>query len=116
IRSAKRARRDDSYKKWKKQFSQVAENKEWYDKSYGELVVIYEQGWGPRKYQPPGGLYNLAQLAPVPSQNQRIKANLIGDGSFESIKIYDVTKASIETLQHDYAWMAAKRIGAFAAK
>jgi hypothetical protein len=115
IRASKRARREDTYKKWKKEFPQVVEKKEWYDKSYGELVVVYEQGWGPRKYQGGGG-YNLAQLTPVGSENQKLKATISGNGSYQSIPVYDVSKAAIETLQHDYAWMAAKRIGAFAAK
>jgi hypothetical protein len=116
IRSSKRARREDSYKDWKKQFPQVTEKKEWYDRGYGDLVILYEQGWGPRKYQPHGGGYNLAQLAPVSSENQGIRAAISGDGTYQSTQIYNVSKAAIETLQHDYAWMAAKRIGAFAAK
>lgn len=117
LRSSKRARRDDTYKKWKNQFGQVAEKKEWYDKSNGEIVILYEQGWGPRKFQPGGGGYNLAQLLPVSSENQGIIATVSGSGAtVRSSMIYDVTKASIETLQHDYSWMAAKRVGAFAAK
>jgi hypothetical protein len=115
IRSAKRARRDDSYRQWKKQFPEVNEKKEWYDKGYGEIVILYEQGWGARKYQA-GGNYNLAQLQPVHSENQKMRATISGDGTHQSSVIYDVSRASIETLQHDYAWMAAKRIGAFAAK
>src|SRR5207253_4027914 len=104
IRSSKRARREDAYRDWKKKFPETPEKKEWYDKSYGDLVIIYEQGWGPRKYQPPGGQYNLAQLTPVSSENQKVKATISGLGTFQSSLVYDVTKASIETLQHDYAW------------
>jgi hypothetical protein len=117
VRSAKRSRRDDAYRKWKKQFPQVIEKKEWYDKTYGELVIIYEQGWGPRKYQPAGGQYNLAQLNPVHSESQRMRATISGKSDpFESAKLYDVTQAAMDTLSHDYASMAAKRIGAFATK
>lgn len=121
IRSAKRARRMDSYQKWKKAFPQVTEKKEWYDKAYGELVIIYEQGWGPRKIQLGGpgiyaGGYNPPVLQPVYNNVVQLKATVSGKGEFQSREVYDVEKAAIETLSHDYAWLAAKRIGAFAAK
>ncbi|WP_413289670.1 hypothetical protein [Bdellovibrio sp. HCB337] len=121
IRSAKRARRMDSYKKWKKEFPQVVEKKEWYDKNYGELILIYEQGWGPRKAQIGGqgiyaGGYNPPILQPVYNSVLQMKATITGVGEFESQRIYDVERAAIETLQHDYAWLSAKRLGAFATK
>lgn len=121
IRSSKRARRMDDYKQWKKSYPDVQEKKEWYDKNYGELVIIYEQGWGPRKAQVGGqgiyaGGYNPPVLRPVYNTVLGMKASIAGVGDFESRQVYDVEKAAIETLQHDYSWLAAKRIGAFAAK
>ncbi|MBK9322187.1 MAG: hypothetical protein IPM97_04380 [Bdellovibrionaceae bacterium] len=116
VRSARRARREDSYRKWKKEFPQVKESKNWYDKEFGFLVILYEQGWGPRKYQPSGGSYNLAQLQPVFSQTQLLRATVSGEGTFQSVPIYDVSTAAIETLKHDYNWLSAKRIGAYATK
>jgi hypothetical protein len=121
IRSAKRARRMETYQKWKKDFPQVVEKKEWYDKNYGELIIIYEQGWGPRKTQVGGqgiyaGGYNPPILQPVYNSVHQMKATISGDGEVQSRIIYDVEKAAIETLHNDYAWMAAKRIGSFAAK
>lgn len=121
IRSSKRAQRMDTYQKWKKAFPHVSEKKEWYDKNYGELIIIYEQGWGPRKVQVGGpgiyaGGYNPPILRPVYNSVISMKATVSGVGEFESRKIYDVEQAAIETLQHDYAWLSAKRIGAFAAK
>lgn len=121
IRSAKRARRMDAYKVWKKSFPEVAEKKEWYDKNYGELVIIYEQGWGPRKAQVGGqgiyaGGYNPPILQPVYNTVLGMKATVSGVGEFDSRMVYNVERAAIETLQHDYAWLSAKRIGAFATK
>ncbi|HRO66029.1 MAG TPA: hypothetical protein PL182_00540, partial [Pseudobdellovibrionaceae bacterium] len=49
IRSAKLARRNEAYQQWKKQFPDVQENPDWYDSKKGELVVLFQQGWGPRK-------------------------------------------------------------------
>lgn len=121
IRASKRARRTDAYQGWKKTFPQVAERKEWYDKNYGELVIIFEQGWGPRKAQLGGpgiyaGGYNPPILQPVYNSVLGMKATISGVGEFDSRTVYDVERAAIETLQHDYAWLSAKRIGAFAAK
>jgi hypothetical protein len=121
IRSSKRARRMDTYQTWKKSFPQVNEKKEWYDKNYGEIVVIFEQGWGPRKAQIGGqgiyaGGYNPPILQPVYNTVHGVKATISGVGEFDSRIVYDVERAAIETLQHDYAWLSAKRIGAFAAK
>lgn len=121
IRSAKRARRLETYKKWKKAFPEVAEKNEWYDKNYGELVIFYEQGWGPRKTQVGGqgvyaGGYNLPTLVPVYSDVLKMTATISGVGDFQSHEIYNVEQVAIETLQHDYAWLSAKRLGAFATK
>lgn len=121
IRSSKRARRQDEYQKWKKSFPNMTEKKEWYDKNYGELVIIYEQGWGPRKVQVGGqgiyaGGYNPPILQPVYNSVIGMKATVSGVGEHDSRQVYDVERAAIETLQHDYAWLAAKRLGAFATK
>lgn len=116
IRSAKRARRMDTYQKWKKTFPQVVEKKEWYDKSYGEIVVIYEQGWGPRKAQIRQGGYSPPILQPVYNSVTGMRVSVEGDGNFQSKMVYNVEKAAIETLQNDYAALAAKRIGAYATK
>lgn len=115
IRSAKKSRRLDSYQKWKKEYPSVKEDSRWYDKAYGEIVVIFEQGWGPRKtqYDPRNA---LPILMPVRSETQRVKATIGGIGDFSSELVYNVEKAAIETLQHDYGWLAAKRVGAFATK
>lgn len=121
IRSAKRSQRTEAYQKWKKAFPQVVEKKEWYDKAYGELIIIYEQGWGPRKTQVGGqgiyaGGYNPPILVPVQNTVVGMRAAISGVGEFNSREVYDVEQAAIETLQHDYSWLAAKRLGAFATK
>jgi len=121
IRSAKRAHRTEAYQSWKKSFPTVIEKKEWYDKNYGELLIIFEQGWGPRKVQLGGpgiyaGGYNPPILQPVHNNVYGMKATISGVGTFDSRVVYNVERAAIETLQNDYAWLSAKRLGAFAAK
>ena len=44
VRTAKKSQRMDDYKKLKAEFSQVKEDPSWYDKSQGEVIVIFQNG------------------------------------------------------------------------
>ncbi|HEY1078779.1 MAG TPA: hypothetical protein VGE46_01730 [Bdellovibrio sp.] len=114
IRSAKLARRMDSYQAWKKQFPEVKEDPAWYDKNRGELIVIYQQGWGPRKAPGPGE-YRFPTLIPVYSETQQARLN-ISSKSYLSREVYDVQKAAIETLRDDQGILVAKRVAGLATK
>lgn len=116
IRSAKKARRGDQYQAWKKTYPQVNEDPLWYDRSYGELIVIFQQGWGPKKDFVDGS-YRMPTLRSVYSKTQSLKldmkdANLIAI----SQEVYNVDSAARKTLQDDYAGLAAKRVGGVVAK
>lgn len=115
IRSAKLSRRMDAYKDWKKKFPEVIESNSWYERSNGELVVIYQQGWGPRKAPNPDG-QSLPTLLPVPSETQRARLHLSDNNSYLSREIYDVQSAAIKTLQEDYGILLAKRVTGLATK
>lgn len=115
IRSAKKARRDEAYIQWKKEFPQIAENKEWYDKSLGEVVIIYQQGWGPEKHERPGS-YRFPKLYPVFSETQFVKATLNGEGSYGSQTAYNIERVAIETLEDDFGALVARRVGGLVAK
>lgn len=116
IRSAKNARREDSYRRWKKEFSSQKEDSSWYDRTLGEIVIIFQQGWGPEK-QMQNGQYRYPSLRPVSSQTQQFNVTIDGvEGEFRSEKIYDVEQVAIKTLSEDYGALVARRVGAFAAK
>lgn len=115
IRTAKLSRRMDEYQRWKKAFPSVQEDPHWYDKSMGELVVIVQQGWGPRKYPRPGAASTPA-LQPVYSQTHDARITIDGDKNYTTQQVYDVQSAAIQTLDDDYAALVAKRIGGIAAK
>ncbi|MDG0814744.1 COG3014 family protein [Bdellovibrio svalbardensis] len=115
IRSAKLARRNDAYQSWKKKFPDVKEEKTWYDKNIGELVVIFQQGWGPRKV-PSSNEYRLPALMPVRSETVLTRLSFEGGGNYVSRLIYDVEMAAIQTLKDDYGILVAKRMAGFAAK
>jgi hypothetical protein len=112
IRSSKLARRPDATKKWQKQFSNVKENPEWYDKSLGELVVLYQQGWGPRKV--PNG--SMPALRAVFSETQKAKLVIQGQATTNSSLVYDVSSAAIKTLNEDAGILLAKRLAGVATK
>lgn len=114
IRSAKLARRMDTYRDWKKKFPEVEEENSWYDRSKGELVVLYQQGWGPRKY-PSHNEYRFPELRPVYSQTQQIRVQ-VGDKLATSVRVYDVSEAAIATLQDDQGILLAKRLAGLATK
>ncbi|WP_374076906.1 COG3014 family protein [Bdellovibrio bacteriovorus] len=114
IRSAKLARRMDTYQSWKKQFPEVKEQPSWYEKNLGELIVIYQQGWGPRKVAS-ANEYRFPSLMPVYSETQQARLD-ITQKSYLSREVYDVQKAAIETLRDDQGILIAKRLGGIATK
>lgn len=120
IRSAKNARRMDTYADWKKKFPSAKEDPAWYDKKNGELVIIYQQGWGPRK-APAQGEYRFPQLIPVQAHTTRALLNIEGVSApnatgYLSKEIYDVDQAAIATLKEDYGILIAKRVAGVATK
>lgn len=129
IRSSRLARRTDTWKKWKERFPNVQDPSEGVDRSWGELIVIYEQGWGPRKVFSQAD-HRYPMLIPTFSQTQAVEVSLqpvrglkgeslgqIGkDYRSDSAMVYNLEAAAIATLNADYAWMVARKVGAFVAK
>ena len=120
IRSAKNARRMDTYADWKKKFPGVKEDPAWYDKKNGELVILYQQGWGPRK-EAAQNEYRFPQLVPVYSHTTRALLNIEGAQAptaqgYLSKEIYNVDQAAIATLKEDYGILIAKRVAGVATK
>ena len=119
IRASKNARREDTYRTWKKEFPQIQEDVSWYDPKKGELVILVQQGWGPEKHMTPGS-HRFPALYPVYSQTQAIKAEVEIKGSDPvsaiSQKVYDVQDVAIQTLKDDYGALIARRVGGIAAK
>lgn len=118
IRASKLARRDDEYKKWKSEFPSVKEMPEWYSKDHGELIVIHQQGWGPRKTYNSRD-YRFPILTPYRVNTQSSILKIIkGETtvSYQSQTLYDVEHAAILTLQDDYSYIVAKRMAGVVAK
>lgn len=135
VRAARRASRADTADKWMREFK-IKPKPEWTDKSLGEVVLIYQQGWGPRKAERPRvatatGFISpgFPMLVPVPSITKRAQLEILKNvgasaeaqaesiiAQTESQFIYSVEQTAIKTLEQAYAPLIAKRIAAYAAK
>ncbi|HVK62567.1 MAG TPA: hypothetical protein VM432_13495 [Bdellovibrionales bacterium] len=124
VRSATRAQRDETAAKWKKEFPEVKAKPEWKDKNIGEVILVYAQGWGPRKRARPEN-FRFPKLYPVGSltksaklvvSNQNISQALEDDKSATSEEVFNLTDTAIKTLDDDYGRLIASRVGGFATK
>lgn len=115
IRSALRAQRADEAQRWRKKFPEVKIDPSWSDRQMGEIVLVYMQGWGPRKYPRPDAP-RFPHLVPVRSETQ--SAKLIVDGAVEAVtnRIFDVQGIAIKTLEDAYARLVASRVAGVATK
>ena len=85
-----------------------------------ELVLVFMQGWGPRK-QPRADAPSFPQLVSVNSNTHFLKAEVVDSqdkvlDTYQSDPVYSVEKAAIATLNADYNLLVARRIGARVAK
>lgn len=85
-----------------------------------ELILVFLQGWGPRK-QPRADAPSFPQLVSVNSNTHFLKAEVIGTNekvleSFQSEPIYSIEKAAMATLNADYNSLVARRVGSRIAK
>jgi uncharacterized protein len=123
VRSAWRARRTEAYEKYSKEFK-IKKRPEWEDKKYGELLLVYLQGWGPRK-QPNPAAPRFPVL--VPTFNYTKSAKILvyknpdqtaGKPDFTEMTqdVYNVELIATNTLNDQYAELVAKRIAGIVAK
>tara|TARA_B100000749_G_scaffold280455_1_gene276608 strand:+ start:42784 stop:44013 length:1230 start_codon:yes stop_codon:yes gene_type:complete len=108
IRVAWQSRRMEQYKKWKREFSEVKFDPKSTRSKDGELIVIFQQGWGPRKQARPEN-HRFPMLKPVRNRTQVAQVLVNGKPMTETLMAYDVEHASIKTLDDDYGRLVAKR-------
>lgn len=83
--------------------------------STAELILIFMQGWGPRK-QPRPENYLFPHLVSVPSQTQFLQAEVLDIenqkviSSYRSEDVYDIEKAAVDTLNADYKSLVVRRV------
>jgi hypothetical protein len=115
IRSSYWARRPDDHEMWKKKFPEIQFKPDTSRKQKGEIVLLYLQGWGPRKKPDPRSpIFPI--LEPVYNQTQHACLVVNGKQEDKSILVYDTQKAAIDTLNDDRPGLVARRLAARAAR
>ncbi|MBL7554862.1 MAG: hypothetical protein JNM24_03495 [Bdellovibrionaceae bacterium] len=121
VRTAKKSQRVDDYKKLKAEFPQVKEDPSWYDKSQGEVIVIFQNGWGARKdFNPQSPRFPILRSVPAESRNARVSVEPVEkNGAHYNAQtefVYSVDDAAIRTLIEDQGSLVARRLGGVVAK
>ena len=140
IRGAMKAQRPEEVARWRKLWPQTPISPVWSDSTMGELVVIYQQGWGPRKRPRPEN-HRFPQLVPTRSQTQSAEFQIVRDEvatptaqaaklklpastlqvspptlSVSARRLFSVQEVAIKTLESQYAALIAKRVAGIATK
>lgn len=112
IRAAANAQRTEDLSKWRKKFPSVQPTNL---SKLGEVVLIYQQGWGPVK-RPNPSFVRVPKLYPSSSDTVRARLEIEG-GANESTQIaLNLTDVAIKTLDDQYGELIALRAAGIAAK
>ena len=114
VRAAYRARRREDLKKWQKKFPDVkVDRKKW--KTQGELVVIYQQGWIPRKRPRPENP-RFPKMFPVRTTTQFAGINIDNSRSGQTKPLFSIGRVAMKTIEDEFASLVARRLVGIAAK
>ena len=108
VRSSLLAQRPEETLKWRAAFPEVKIKPEWSNKALGEVILVYEQGWGPRKYPQPENP-RFPMLIPMTSITQTALMT-IDDRAARSTSIFNVNDAAMKTMNDDYVRLVASRV------
>lgn len=114
LRAAKLSRRQLEYQKLRARIPSPIDDAIKRDRSSGEVIVLIQQGWGPRK-EPDPSSPRFPILRSVYSQTRNVEAR-IQERVVTSEVVYQVDEAARKTLQEDYDILVAKRLGGYVAK
>lgn len=117
LRAAYLAKRWQSFEKIKKQTGVKFDPKvDLLKKNEGEVVLIFAQGWAPRKRPDPRD-YRMPWLFPVRSQVKSASLSVANiNKEYRTRPVYHVQNIAMKTFSSDYAALLAKRIAARIAK
>lgn len=145
VRSAQQADRPEEVARWRKAFPEVSMKPEWKDRKRGEVVLIFLNGWGPRKYPRPENFrfpYLKSVFTPVSAASMIIKPIEPATAPTESpatttamksemtstptaanaiatattASIYSVDDVAIKALDADFARLLGSRVAGIATK
>ncbi len=112
LRLARLSQRYDDLRKWRREFPDIKPEDL---KGKGEVVLILQQGWAPKKYPHPE-FPRIPKLFPIYSFTQA--ADLVVDDQIRerSQKITSVADVAIKTLDDAYSGLVAKRAAGLVTK
>lgn len=112
IRGGYNARRMEDVAEWRKKWPHI---KPANLKEVGEVILIYQQGWGPQK-KPHPSFPRIPKLYASFSTTQRARLEVEGNGNEISQTAASVTDVAIKTLDDDYASLIALRAAGIGTK
>lgn len=112
IRGARNAHRDDDLDNWKKQFPGVQVPNQ---RNTGEIVLIFQQGWGPKK-RPNPSFPRVPKLYPTYSATTWARLEVENGPQELTQVIFSVQDTSIKELDDQYASLIAMRAAGIATK
>lgn len=113
IRAADRARRNTEKQSFISQFG--APDDGWKNKLNGELILLYQQGWGPRK-EPNPEAPRFPVLRPLYCRVDQAQLVVDGQHKVKTEMLYDVESAAIEALDKQYSSLVMKRMAGIVTK
>ncbi len=120
LRITQKAKRFEEYKKWKEKFPETASSESKIEPQVkakppnSEVIVIYQQGWGPQKVFNNFD-YRFPELRSIYSNTTKAKAT-IDNQTFESEIIYDTDQAARKTLEDDRLSLLGRKVVGIVAK
>lgn len=115
IRAAKMARRNEEYRKWKDDFSDIKEKPSWYDKNLGEFVLIFQSGWIQRKYPDPHSP-RFPYLRHVFTSIDNVLVEDESSNQYTNYFRYSVEDTAQRIFNEDYGALVANRLAGIATK
>lgn len=112
IRAGINAQRREDVALWQKKFGKI---KPANLKETGDLVLIYQQGWGPVK-RPNPAFPRIPKLYPSFSQTMRARLEIEGGQSELSQTVLNVTDVAMKSLDEQYAGLIATRVAGIGVK
>ena len=112
IRAAKNANRDEDLAQWRNTFGA---GKPADTRKLGEVVLIYQQGWGPTK-KPNPAFPKIPKLYPVSSGTVRARLEVERGTTEMTQTVFDVTDTAMKSLDEQFGGIVGMRLAGLGTK